>query len=57
MIKKTARVGGICTQDEFRRADMLRMSPADRVRALVEMRNRAAPCEELKRVVSVRRLR
>lgn len=56
-IKKRVRVGFVCQQDQFRREDMLRMSPADRIGALIELRNRAFPYEPLKRVAHVRKLR
>ncbi len=55
-IKKTVRIGTVRQQDQFRREDMLRMSPAERVGALVEMRNRAFPYEPLKRIASIRKL-
>ena len=55
-IKKTARIGTVRQQDQFRREDMLRMSPAERIGALIELRNRAFPYEPLKRVATVRKL-
>jgi len=56
MIKKTVRIGTVQQQDEFRRQDVLHMSPSERIEALIELRNRAFPYAPLKRVVHVRRL-
>jgi len=56
MIKKTVRIGSVQQQDEFRRQDVMRMSPSERVEALIELRNRAFAYEPLKRVVHIRRL-
>ena len=56
MIKKTTRIGTVQQQGEFRREDMRRMSPAARIAALIEWRNRAFPYEPLKRVARVRKL-
>ena len=55
-IKKIVRIGSVRQQDQFRREDMLRMTPAERIGALIELRNRAFPYEPLKRVVHVRKL-
>ena len=56
MIKKTVRIGSVQQQDEFRRQDVMRMSPAERVEALIELRNRAFAYEPLKRVSRIRKL-
>ena len=56
MIKKTVRVGTVQQQDGFRRQDMLRMTPAERVKVLMELRDAAFAYEPLKRVASVRKL-
>jgi len=56
MIKKVVRIGSVRQQDEFRRQDVLRMSPSERIGALIDLRNRAFPYEPLKRVSHVRRL-
>jgi hypothetical protein len=56
MIKKTVRVGTVQMQDEFRREDMLRMSPAERVMMLMELRDAAFSYEPFKRVASIRKL-
>jgi len=56
MIKKTVRIGSVQQQDEFRRQDVMRMSPSERIGALIELRNRAFPYEPLKRIVHVRKL-
>jgi len=56
MIKKTVRIGSVQQQDEFRRQDVMRMSPSERVEALIKLRNRAFAYEPLKRIVHVRKL-
>jgi len=56
MISKTVRVGKVGDQDLFRREDMLRMSPSERIALLAGIRNRAFPYEPLKRVAEKRRL-
>lgn len=56
MIKKTVRIGAMRQQGEFRREDMRRMSPAERIAMLIEWRNQAFPYEPLKRVASIRKL-
>ena len=56
MIKKTVRIGTVRQQGGFRREDMRRMSPAERMAALIEMRDRAFPYEPLKRVANIRKL-
>jgi hypothetical protein len=55
MIKKTVRVGTVQMQDEFRREDMLRMSPAERVMMLMELRDAAFSYEPFKRIASIRK--
>ena len=56
MIRKIVRIGTVEQQDDFRRDDMLRMSPAERMAAFIDCRNRAFPYEALKRVVHIRKL-
>ena len=56
MIKKTVRIGTVGQQDDFRREDLSRMDPAERMAAFVQLRNRAFPYEGLKRVVHIRKL-
>ncbi len=56
MIKKIVRIGTVGQQDDFRRDDLLRMSPAERMAAFIELRNRAFPYEALRRVVHIRKL-
>jgi hypothetical protein len=56
MIKKIVRIGTVQEQDRVRREDMRRMSPVERVGALIELRDRAFPYEPLKRVATVRKL-
>lgn len=34
---KTVRIGKLCDQDEFRRNDAAKMTPAERVHAVIEM--------------------
>ncbi len=53
---RTVRVGPVDGQDALRREDLSRMSPAERVAALVAMRDRAAPVARLRRIVSIRHL-
>jgi hypothetical protein len=55
MIKKIVRIGTVQEQDRVRREDMRRMSPVERVGALIELRDRAFPYEPLKRVATVRK--
>ena len=43
-------------QDQLRREDMRRMSPAERVGALIELCDRAFPYEPLRRVATIRKL-
>jgi len=54
---KTVRKGTIQNQDEFRRASMERMSPAERVDALIRARDLAFAYEPLKKVARHRKLR
>ncbi|VGO18241.1 hypothetical protein SCARR_00293 [Pontiella sulfatireligans] len=56
MIKKTARVGQVLQQDDFRRKDMLCMSPAERIKALIVARDMAFDYKPLKRVACIRKL-
>ena len=56
MIKKTVRIGTVQEQDQVRCEDMRRMGSAERVGALIELRDRAFPYEPLKRVATVRKL-
>lgn len=40
MIAAKVRIGSVADQDRFRRADMLAMTPAERIMTLIRLRNR-----------------
>ena len=54
MIKKVVRIGTVEGQDAIRRADSLLLTPAERVAALIRMRDLMFPGRLDKRVVCVR---
>jgi hypothetical protein len=53
---KTVRKGSVQNQDSFRRASMERMSPSERVDALIKARDLAFVYEPLKKAASHRKL-
>jgi hypothetical protein len=57
-IKKMVRIGKVEDQDRWRREDCARMTPNERLNALVDFRYRSFPEEmkSVKKVVAVRRL-
>ena len=57
VMQKTVRIGRVEGQDHRRREGMLRMSPDERVAALIELRSKAFPDQPLKRVAHIRKLR
>lgn len=57
-IKTTIRIGRVEDQDRWRREDCARMTPNERLNALIDFRYRSFPEEmkSVKKVVAVRRL-
>jgi len=53
-MKRVVRIGPVAGQDRIRREDLARMTPAERVDALLAMRDHAFPNTPLQRVASVR---
>lgn len=56
IMEKRVRIATVEEQDNFRREDMLQMTPAERIDALIQMRDQINPNRPLERVVSIRRL-
>jgi hypothetical protein len=56
-MKKIVRITRVEEQDETRREDMRRMTPSDRMEALLKMRDRLYPYAPLERVATIRTLR
>ena len=54
MIKKVVRIGTVEGQDAIRRADSLLLTPAERVAALILMRDQMFPGRLDKRAVCIR---
>jgi hypothetical protein len=55
-MEKVVRITRVEEQDETRRADMRKMTPADRMEALVRGRDQLYPYVPLERVVTIRTL-
>jgi len=53
---KTVRKGSVREQDVFRREDVVRMSAAERINALIHARDRAVDAGPLKKVAHRRKL-
>lgn len=53
---KTVRITTIEQQDDTRREDVLRMTPTERVEALIRLRDRLYPYTPLERVARVRKM-
>jgi hypothetical protein len=56
MMEKIVRITKVEEQDETRRDDMQKMSPSDRMEALLKMRDRLYPYSPLERVATIRTL-
>ena len=55
-MEKRVRITRVDEQDELRRRDAQRMTPRERLEALMRLRDRLYPHAPLERVASVRRL-
>jgi hypothetical protein len=55
-MKKIVRIANMTEQDEMRRADMKAMAPAERLKALMHVRDRAYEYSGLSKVYTVRKL-
>jgi hypothetical protein len=53
---KTVRITSVGQQDDTRREDVLRMTPTERVEALIRLRDRLYPYTPLRRVARVRKM-
>ncbi|MBN2716310.1 MAG: hypothetical protein JXX14_10675 [Deltaproteobacteria bacterium] len=56
-MERKIRISEIDKQDELRRADTLKMSPAERIAALVRLRDRMFPYQPIERIITVRHFR
>ena len=56
IMEKRVRIAAVEKQDTFRREDMLQMTPAERIDALIQMRDQINPDKPLERIVSIRKL-
>jgi hypothetical protein len=54
-MEKTVRITPVDGQDDTRREDLLRMTPAERVEALIRLRDRLYPYAPLRRIARVRK--
>lgn len=55
-MERIARTTSVEEQDETRREDVLRMTPSERVEALIRLRDRMYPYAPLERIASVRKI-
>ena len=55
-MEKIVRITKVEEQDETRREDMRQMTPADRMEALLRLRDQLYPYAPLERVVTIRTL-
>ena len=53
-MERKVRIGRVEQQDELRREDALKMTPAERMEALLRWRDRLFPYEPLQRKVTIR---
>jgi hypothetical protein len=55
-MEKIVRISKIEDQDTIRREDMKKMSPSERLKAMIQLRDHLYPYAPLERIASIRKL-